>query len=72
MTRRIFTKLLGLFVLLLVFYTVIMEFIFRRMVESTAGATLRLLGREALWAGLIALAIASVVHRADAVMRRVP
>jgi two-component system phosphate regulon sensor histidine kinase PhoR len=42
----------------LVFYTVIMEFIFRRMVESTAGATLRLLGREALWAGLIALAIA--------------
>ena len=58
MTRRIFTKLLGLFVLLLVFYTVIMEFIFRRMVESTAGATLRLLGREALWAGLIALAIA--------------
>ena len=35
-----------------------MEFIFRRMVESTAGATLRLLGREALWAGLIALAIA--------------
>jgi two-component system phosphate regulon sensor histidine kinase PhoR len=27
-------------------------------VESTAGATLRLLGREALWAGLIALAIA--------------
>jgi two-component system phosphate regulon sensor histidine kinase PhoR len=58
LTRRIFTKLLGLFVLLLVFYTVIMEFIFRRMVESTAGATLRLLGREALWAGLIALAIA--------------
>ncbi|MGD0735492.1 MAG: ATP-binding protein [Terracidiphilus sp.] len=58
MTRKIFTKLLGLLVLLLVFDTAVMEFIFSRMVESSAGATLRLLGREALWSGVIALAIA--------------
>ena len=58
MTHKVFTKLLGLFVLLLVFYTVVMEFVFRSMMEQTAGGTLRLLGREALWAGLIALAVA--------------
>jgi two-component system phosphate regulon sensor histidine kinase PhoR len=58
LTRKVFTKLLGLFVLLLVFYTVVMELVFNRMVEHTAGATLRLLGRQALWSGLIALAIA--------------
>jgi two-component system phosphate regulon sensor histidine kinase PhoR len=58
LTRKVFTKLLGLFVLLLVFYTVVMELVFNRMVEHTAGATLRLLGREALWSGLIALGIA--------------
>jgi two-component system phosphate regulon sensor histidine kinase PhoR len=58
LTRKVFTKLLGLFVLLLVFYTVVMELVFNRMVERTAGATLRLLGREALWSGLIALGIA--------------
>jgi two-component system phosphate regulon sensor histidine kinase PhoR len=58
LTRKVFTKLLGLFVLLLVFHTVVMEFVFHRMVEHTAGATFRLLGREALWSGLIALAVA--------------
>ena len=58
MTSRVFTKLLGLFVVLLVFYTVVMEFVFRSMVEQSAGGTLRLLGREALWSGLIALAVA--------------
>jgi two-component system phosphate regulon sensor histidine kinase PhoR len=58
LTRKVFTKLLGLFVLLLVFYTVVMELVFNRMVEHSAGATLRLLGREALWSGLIALGIA--------------
>jgi two-component system phosphate regulon sensor histidine kinase PhoR len=58
LTRKVFTKLLGLFVLLLVFYTVVMELVFNRMVEHTAGATLRLLGREALWSALIALGIA--------------
>jgi two-component system phosphate regulon sensor histidine kinase PhoR len=58
LTRKVFTKLLGLFVLLLVFHTVVMEMVFNRMVEHTAGATLRLLGREVFWSGLIALAIA--------------
>jgi two-component system phosphate regulon sensor histidine kinase PhoR len=58
LTRKVFTKLLGLFILLLVFHTVVMELVFRRLVEHTAGATLHLLGREALWSGLIALAVA--------------
>ncbi len=58
MTRKVFTKLLGLFVLLLVFQTVVMEFVFRRLVENTAGETLHLLAHEALWAGLIALLVA--------------
>lgn len=58
MTPKVFTKLLGLFVLLLVFQTVVMEFVFRRLVQTTAGQTLHLLGHEALWSGLIALAVA--------------
>jgi two-component system phosphate regulon sensor histidine kinase PhoR len=58
LTRKVFTKLLGLFVLLLVFHTVVMEFVFNRMVEHTADAAMRLLGREALLSGVIALAIA--------------
>ena len=39
MTRKVFIKLLGLFVLLLVFQTVAMELILRRFVEHTAGKT---------------------------------
>ncbi len=58
MTHKFFTKLLALFVLLLVFHTLMMELVFRTMVEQTAGRTLRLVGREALWSGFIALAIA--------------
>jgi two-component system phosphate regulon sensor histidine kinase PhoR len=58
LTRKVFTKLLGLFVLLLVFYTVVMELAFRRFVEHTAAETLHLMGREAIWSGLIALAVA--------------
>ena len=58
MTHKFFTKLLALFVLLLILQTAIMEFVFRSMVEQTAGRTLHLLWREALWSGLIALAIA--------------
>ena len=58
MTRKIFTKLFGLFIVLLVIDTAVMEFIFSRTVETPAGATLRLLGREALWFGIIVLAIA--------------
>ncbi len=44
--------------LLLVFHTLIMEVIFHSMVEETAGSTVHALGREALWAGLIALVLA--------------
>ena len=44
MTRKVFTKLLGLFVLLLVFQTVVMELVFRRFVEHTAGRRFHLLG----------------------------
>ncbi len=63
MTRKVFTKLLGLFVLLLALYTVVMGIAFGSLVSSgaagrTAGETLRLLGRQALWAGLIALGVA--------------
>jgi two-component system, OmpR family, phosphate regulon sensor histidine kinase PhoR len=58
LTRKLFTKLFGLFILLLVIDTAVMEFIFSRTVANPAGGTLRLLGREALWFGIIALAIA--------------
>jgi len=60
LTRRVFTRLLGLFVLLLVFQTVVMEFVFRRLVEHAAGGSYRLLAQRALWPGLIALALALV------------
>jgi two-component system, OmpR family, phosphate regulon sensor histidine kinase PhoR len=58
LTRKVFTKLLGLFVLLLVFQAVVMELILRRFVEHTAGDTLHQLVREALWSGAIAVIIA--------------
>ena len=58
MTRKVFTKLLGLFVLLLVFQTAVMEFVFRGLVERSAGETFHLMAKEALWSGLIALLLA--------------
>ena len=58
MTPKVFTKLLGLFVLLLVFHTVVMELILRGMVERSAAETFHRLGREALLSGLIALCVA--------------
>ena len=58
MIRKVFTKLLGLFVLLLVFHTVVMELVFSRMVHDRAAESLPALGREALLSGLIALAVA--------------
>ncbi|HEY1647568.1 MAG TPA: ATP-binding protein [Terracidiphilus sp.] len=76
MTSKVFTKLLGLFVLLLVFHTLVMEFLFHRFVEHTAAGTLRALGREAFWSGLIALAIAlplaaGVAARVSARLQRI-
>jgi two-component system phosphate regulon sensor histidine kinase PhoR len=57
-TRKVFIKLMGLFVLLLVFQTVAMELILRRFVERTAGTPAHFFDRESLWSGLIALAVA--------------
>ena len=57
LTRKIFFKLMGLFVLLLAFHTVVMEIVFHRLASKT-GATLPSIGTEALWTGLIALAVA--------------
>jgi two-component system, OmpR family, phosphate regulon sensor histidine kinase PhoR len=58
MTSKVFIKLLGLFFLLLAFHTLVMEFLFHRFMEHTAGPTLRSLGREAFWSGVIALGVA--------------
>ncbi len=58
MRSKVFTKLLGLFVLLLVFDTLVMEIVFHRFAERTAAATVGSVGREVFWSGLIALAIA--------------
>jgi two-component system phosphate regulon sensor histidine kinase PhoR len=58
MTSKVFSKLLGLFVLLLVFHTLVMEIVFHRFVEHTAGGMLHVLGRDAFWSGVIALAVA--------------
>jgi two-component system phosphate regulon sensor histidine kinase PhoR len=76
LTPKVFTKLLTLLVLLLVLHTVVMEFVFRRLVEHSAGVDLHLLGREALWSGLIALAVAIPIaawaaSRISARLRRV-
>jgi two-component system phosphate regulon sensor histidine kinase PhoR len=55
---KVFSKLLGLFVLLLVFQTLVMEIVFHRFVEHTADGMLHVLGRDAFWSGVIALAVA--------------
>jgi two-component system phosphate regulon sensor histidine kinase PhoR len=60
---KLFTKLLGLFVLLLVFQAAAMEFAFipilaDRVLELAPGRTALFLGNEILWSGLIALAAA--------------
>ncbi|MGA8728008.1 MAG: ATP-binding protein [Terracidiphilus sp.] len=58
MTRKVFSKLLGLFVLLLLFQTVAMELILRRFIEHLPPDNFHRLGDEALWSGLIALGVA--------------
>jgi len=58
LTHKFFTKLLALFVLLLLFHTLMMELVFHLMEAETRGRTLQMLGREALWSGLIALVVA--------------
>lgn len=58
MTRKVFAKLMALFVLLLVFETAAMELILRRMMERSSVETLHEVGRDAIWSGVIALLIA--------------
>ena len=58
MTRKVFAKLMALFVLLLVFETAAMELILRRMMLRSSADTLQEVGRDAIWSGVIALLIA--------------
>jgi two-component system, OmpR family, phosphate regulon sensor histidine kinase PhoR len=57
-TRKVFLKLLGLFVLLLVFHTVVMEVVLSRLIRHSASEILPVLAREALWSGMIAAWVA--------------
>jgi two-component system phosphate regulon sensor histidine kinase PhoR len=58
MTSNVFTKLLGVFLLLLAVQMLVVEFAFHRIWERTPEDALGLLGRDALWSVLIALVIA--------------
>ena len=58
MTLKVFTKLLALFLSLLIFEIAAMELAIRPLVERTASGAFHLLALEALWSGLVALAIA--------------
>ena len=63
MKSKIFTRLLGLFLLLLVFQAAAMEFVFipllaDKVLDLPPGKTALLYGNEILWSGLIALAVA--------------
>jgi two-component system phosphate regulon sensor histidine kinase PhoR len=76
MTSNVFTKLLGVFLLLLAVQMLVVEFVFRRIWERTPEDALSLLGRDALWSALIALVIALplaawVSGRISARLRRV-
>jgi two-component system phosphate regulon sensor histidine kinase PhoR len=54
LTRKVFSKLLALFVLLLVFHALVMEFVLSRFAGRPSGV----LGNPALWSGVIALVVA--------------
>jgi two-component system phosphate regulon sensor histidine kinase PhoR len=58
LTRGIFTRLLGLFVLLLVFQTAVMEFVLSPLALHSGADTFHRMVYVALWSGLIALALA--------------
>ncbi len=58
MTHKIYIKLLGLFTLLLVFVTLVMETVFFRLVEHAEPGTLHVIAPYAFWSGIVALAIA--------------
>ncbi len=76
MTSNVFTRLFGLFVVLLALQALVIEFVFHRSVGRSAEGTLQMLGREALWSALIALLVAIplaafVARRISARLRRV-
>ncbi|MGD0096425.1 MAG: ATP-binding protein [Terracidiphilus sp.] len=63
MKSKIFTRLLGLFLLLLAFQAAAMEFVFLpliagKVLELPPAKSVQLFGNEFLWSGLIALAVA--------------
>jgi two-component system phosphate regulon sensor histidine kinase PhoR len=60
MTSNVFTRLLGLFVLLLVLQALVIEFVFQRIVLHSTQGMLHLPGREALWSYLWSILIALV------------
>ena len=58
MTRKVFTKLLGLFLLLMVLEIAAVELVVRPLTEHSAAGAFHRLALEVLWSGLIALAAA--------------
>jgi two-component system phosphate regulon sensor histidine kinase PhoR len=58
LTRKVFSKLLGLFLLLLVLEIAAVELVAHPLAERAAGGAFHRLALETLWSGLIALAIA--------------
>jgi two-component system phosphate regulon sensor histidine kinase PhoR len=58
LTRKVFTKLLGLFLLLMVLEIAAVELVVRPLTEHSAAGAFHRLALEVLWSGLIALAAA--------------
>jgi len=58
LNRQIFTKLLGLFLLLQGIFAVVMELLFHRLISRAIGELPHGLSRGALWCGLIAFCVA--------------
>jgi HAMP domain-containing protein len=76
LTSKLITKLLGLFLLLMVLEIAAVELVVRPLTVHTAAGAFHRLALEALWSGLIALAIAipaaaSVAGRVSARLGRV-
>ena len=61
MTSKVFTRLFGIFLLLLVLQTLVMEVVFHSFAGRAEPASLHTIGREVFWSGLLALAIALAV-----------
>ena len=58
MTQRLFTKLLGVFLLLLAVQMLVAEFLIHRIGERAASEALAVLGRDALWSAVLAFVVA--------------